>query len=147
MKKKIIILLSSLFLIALLILGVWFFYPTDITPQFQKLISEAQDISVKYWRTSEEYNTPVSRPLLESEVEMLCTLKFKKMPAYQVGYCDCKWNPIFTITNRDGTKHVFGVGCSLTIEGKEDLPPGDHPLTEESTRVLKKWLKEIGIGK
>ena len=145
--NKTITILSSLLILALIIVGIKYFYFVNITSDFHELINNAQDISMSYripganddWANG----TSISRHLSESEVAMFSTLKFISVPFYEIRNCACKWNPIFTITNKDGTQYIFGAGCTLTIDVKEPLVPGDHILEDESRKVFGQWLEII----
>lgn len=117
----------------------------DINLDFQKLLKDSKEISVTYYRTSAEYHKPISKQLSKSEIDLLKSLKFKPEKKGEVGFCECKWNPIFTIKRPFFKQNKIGIGCTLTIEGDACLPPGDHTLIPESKRALQKWLKEIGI--
>ena len=146
MKKKIIIGSSLVVITVILVAGCLLWArKRDITPRFQNMIGQAQSISVRYYQTLTDVASPVERPLSSTEVKILQSLRFEPMPPHEIGECHCRWNPIFTITNKDKTQHEFGVGCTLTIDSDGCLPPGDHPLTKESKEILRQWFKDIGI--
>ena len=144
--KSIIILISALLLVGSIIIFLFTRHcrGKDLPTSYQNLLKEANEITMTYYKT--DGSKPVSRKLTEAEVDLLKSIQFIPEPKEGSGIsCACKWNPVFTINGQFFRRCMMGVGCSLTIEGCDCLPPGDHFLTKNSKIALNKWLKGLGI--